>query len=274
MLRYLNFFNDKNFLYDLMNYLSTLALFLFVFIQLKGNHGVYSGFLLRNKENGSKWRLLATVVESLIVVLFVSAIPSWTIARPFARLFYDFTGQTGAVLYFGHITGSFLFFILGALLLGMKPFKTLDLITPGLPLALICAKFACFCSGCCNGIKTDLGFFNYRTKAVEFPVQLVESAEALLIFFILMRIRKNAKTGTMFPIYIVFYCGMRFFSEFFRAQPDILGPFKCVHLFCIGGIVLGFIGFILAEKFAERIDRAFAAFYAKMEKKLTNRQAK
>ena len=265
MLRYLNFFNNKNFLYDLMNYLSTLAFFLFVFIQLKGLHGVYSGFLLRNKENGSKWRLLATVVESLIVVLFVSAIPSWTVARPFARLFYAFTGQTGAVLYFGYIIASFLFFMLGAFLIGMKPFKTLDLITPGLPLALICAKLACFCSGCCNGIKTDLGFYNYRTRAVEFPVQLVESAEALLIFLILMRIRKNAKLGTMFPIYLVLYSGMRFFSEFFRAQPDIWGPLKCAHLFCIGGIVLGFIGFVLARKYGEKTDGVFTGLYLKIE---------
>ena len=248
-----------------MNYLSTLALFLFVFIQLKGNHGVYSGFLLRNKENGSKWRLLATVVESLIVVLFVSAIPSWTIARPFARAFYDFTGRTGAVLYFGYITGSFLFFILGAFLLGMKPFKTLDLITPGLPLSLIFFKFACFCSGCCNGIKTDVGFFNYRTRAVEFPVQLVESAEGLLIFLILMRIRKNAKTGTMFPIYLVFYCGMRFFSEFFRAQPDVWGPLKCVQLFCIGGIILGAVGFVLAERYSDKADGVFFAIYSRIE---------
>ena len=267
MFRYLNFFNYKNFLYDLVNYISSLALFLFVFIQLKesGTHGIYSGFLLRNKNRGSKWQFVATIAEALIVILFVAALPAWTINRPFSKLFYNFTGHTGAALYFGYIISILPFFMICAFLLGIKPLKSLDLITPGLPLSLIFFKFACFCSGCCNGIKTEYGFFNYRTKATEFPVQLVESVEALVIFLILMRIGKKAKTGTMFPIYTVIYCGMRFCSEFFRAQPDIWGPLKCVHLLCIAGIVLGFIGFVAAEKYGEKIDGAFGGIYSGIE---------
>lgn len=270
MLRYLNFFNYRNFLYDLINYISSLALFLFIFMQLKktGTHGLYSRFLLRNKDAGSRWHSVATAAEALILLLFAAALPTWTFTRPFSMLFYDFTGRTGAVLYFGCLLFLIPFFLLGAFLLGVRPLKTLDLSVPGFSLSLIYFKLACFCSGCCNGIKTDYGFFNYRTKRVEFPVQLVESAEALLIFFILMKVGKKAKTGTMFPLYLVLYSVMRFFSEFFRAQPDILGPLKCVHLFCIAGALLGFAGFVLAEKYGERIDSAFAGLYLRIEKSL------
>lgn len=265
LFKYLNIFNFKFNLYDVIGVVGFVCLALFNFIQIRDKKIV--GFLrfLPKREHSKQTTVLFTS-ESLIFALLMSAFPSWTLAFPFAGLFYDFTGQTGAVVYFGHLLSSFPFFLLGALLIGVKPFKTLDILTPAYPLALTYGKLACFCAGCCNGIAVDWGFYNYETGLREFPVQLVESVEAIVIFLIMMKIRKKAKLGTMFPLYLVFYSGMRFFSEFLRAQPDILGPLKCAQIFCIAGIVLGFVGFILAEKYAERGDNAFGRIYSKIEK--------
>ncbi len=265
MFKYLNIFGLKFDLYDIVNITSFVVLLLFNFIQIRDEKIVgFLRFLLKRENLKLTTVLLSS--ESLFFALFMNAFPSWTLAFPFAGLFYDFTGQTGAVLYFGHLLSSFPFFLLGAFLIGVKPFKTLDLLTPAYPLALTYGKLACFCAGCCNGISVDWGFYNYESGLLEFPVQLVESAEAIVIFFIIVKIRKKAKLGTMFPIYLVLYSGMRFFSEFLRAQPDILGPLKCAQIFCIVGIVLGFVGFILAEKYAELVDNALGRIYSKIEK--------
>ena len=248
----------------------------FCFTQIKesGTYSIYSVFLPEKIQRSAIVRFFSSLTVALILSLCAIALPSLAIAYPFSLLFYDFTGQTGAVIYFGYVLPSFLLFMISAVLLGIKPLKTLDLVVPAYPLTLIFAKLACFCEGCCNGIQTNYGFYNYFTKVREFPVQLVESAEALVIFFILLKLRKKAKLGTMFPLYLIFYSTMRFFSEFLRVEPDIFGPLKCAQIFCVAGIVLGFLGFVLAEKYAERIDEFFCRTYSKIERKLCEKFSK
>lgn len=260
-------------LYDAINVLSFFAFLLFSFVQIKetGTRSIYSVFLPEKIQKSAIGDFISYFAIALILSLCAYPLVVETLGWNIGDLFYDFTGRTGAVVYFCWIVFAPIFLFAGTFLIGIKPFKTIDLLPPAYSLALTYSKIACFCSGCCNGIQTDYGFYNYDTQLREFPVQLVESAEALVIFLILMRIRKEVKLGTMFPLYLVFYSGMRFFSEFLRAQPDIFGPFKCAQIFCIAGIILGFLGFVLAEKYAERIDEFFGRIYSKIEQKLMYR---
>lgn len=259
MYRYLNLFNSRINSYNLIGFFVFIVFLLFNFQQIKtdGTLGIYSQIVLEKTHRASKLKFLCTAAETWIMTSFMYDFPVKIIMYGWGDPFYSFTGGTSAVVYFCWIVLAFPLFFAGAFLAGVKPFQRLDLLTPVYPLTLIYAKLACFCGGCCNGIETADGFYNEYTNLREFPVQLVESAEALVIFLIMMKIRKKAKSGTMFPLYLVFYSGMRFFSEFLRAQPDVLGPLKCAQIFCIAAIVLGFAGFVLAEKYAAQIDGAF-----------------
>ena len=244
-----------------------ILLTFFIFVQIK-NEGAL-GYLKRlPKSDRSILKMIFYVTESFFIAMSINVIPGYIAAKPFSLLFHEFTNGKNAAAYFGWVTFAIVTFFAVAFLLGLKPLKTLDLVAPGFPLALIFAKNASFCAGCCNGFQTDYGFYNYDTKLREFPVQLVESAEALVIFIILLLIRKKAKLGTMYPIYLMLYSGMRFCSEFLRAYPDAFGHFKIGHILAFAFFSLGAFETALALKFGERIDRAFATCYAKIEKKL------
>ncbi|MBR2413192.1 MAG: prolipoprotein diacylglyceryl transferase [Clostridia bacterium] len=161
----------------------------------------------------------------------------------------------------GNYFGCFLLFpyilLVSYWLFGLDPLKQSDLITPSFPLSLIFIKLACFCAGCCHGIESNrFGMYNYATSAMEIPVQLIETGWGLILFILLFAIRKKVKPGTLYPLYTILYSATRFCSEFLRHEENILGPLKKYHIFCIAGIVIGIIQYIVVTKYGEQI-RAF-----------------
>lgn len=151
-------------------------------------------------------------------------------------------------------------FIIAAvcLILRIDIIKAYDLIAPSYAFGLIASKFGCFCSGCCRGIEWEHGLYNYQSERVEVPVQLIEMGLALCIFVFLLLIRKKAKPGTLYPTYLILYSSTRFFSEFLRHEPEVLGPLKVYHLCCLAGIVFGIVFLIIALLFADKISTMFA----------------
>ena len=129
----------------------------------------------------------------------------------------------------------------------------MDFISPAFPLALIFSKLGCFCSGCCHGVECSFGMHNYDTNTVEFPVQLVETSLAVLIFVFIMLYRKKAKEGTLFPTYLILYSSTRFFSEFFRFEENVIWNLKTYQILCIAGIIIGIIELIVVKKCKEKI---------------------
>lgn len=159
--------------------------------------------------------------------------------------------------YFGIIMiGPFIFAVV-CFILGIDIVKAYDIQGPAFAIGLTVSKIGCFCSGCCRGMKWENGLYNYQSKLVEFPVQLVEAGLAFLIFIILISIRKKAKEGTLFPLYIILYSGTRFFSEFTRHEPEVLGGLKLYHWCCIAGVVFGIILLLIAIFFGDKISRLF-----------------
>ncbi len=169
--------------------------------------------------------------------------------------------------YFATIYFLPVFMIIGTLLIWANPLKTIDLVTPSLPLALSIVKIGCYAAGCCNGVWWLGGPYNYVNEREEFPVQLVESATAFLIFIFLLWYKKRAKSGTMFPLYTILYSGTRFISEFWRGQELILGNLRLYHILCIIGLVLGFIELFVVLKYGDKIERFFEnTFYFSRER--------
>ncbi len=197
----------------------------------------------------SNYTFLAIV--ECIIFTYVQYVLSKSQNIAFSEIF-----NTGAN-YFGLIVMAPIYLVAFCLILWISPLKQIDLITPIYPLALVFIKITCFINGCCHGIEWDYGIFNYNYGRPEVPVQLIEAFWALLIFIILMKYRKKAKLGTVYPMFVILYSATRFFSEFLRGEPNVLGILKTYHLLCIAGVVFGVILYIVAIKFSDKITDLF-----------------
>ena len=249
-------------LYDIFIVLSGAALFIFNLLNLNKKKQI-PGKIAKSLISLSKKQQKSDSTENIIIafeIIFISFF-QFVLSGSMNSVFNDIF-DTGAN-YFGLLFSAPFFVAIICFILGEDFYKTFDLITPAYPLALIFTKLACFCSGCCRGFECSFGLFNHKTNALEFPVQLVEATLACIIFIFLIHKRKNAKEGTMFPIYLIVYSSTRFFSEFFRHEEDIFWILKKYHFFCLAGIVLGIIEYFITVKYIDCIksflDKAFEA---------------
>ena len=191
-----------------------------------------------------------------VELLLMGYLPSLAakVNQPFGRL----VGTGGN--YFGLLTVVWLVVILISVLILSNPIKQLDLVAIFLPFRMIFTRLACFFNGCCWGIPWEYGPYNYHYDhpGNQVPVQAIESGFVLIIFLFLLWYRKRARPGTMFPMYLFLYSGLRFFNEFFTAaDPDIIGPFNMYHILCAIGFVVGLVAFFVMRKYGEKISSAF-----------------
>lgn len=154
--------------------------------------------------------------------------------------------NTGAN-YFGVLYGAPFMVLLVCLMLKIDYFAQMDLITPAYPLALVFVKIACHFGGCCCGIPWENGTYNPITRQIEFPAQLLESGVALFLFIVLFSFRNRFKKGTVFPIYLITYSALRFFTEFFREEPAVFMGLKTYQFLCIAGVILGVIEYVIVS---------------------------
>lgn len=257
-------------LYDAINDGSRVLAFIFtIFILIynqkslgRGSRFFLSGTSKSKKEKSEFFIFVFIVIESLIITFaqfYLGGLNS---------VFGDLVG-TGAN-YFGTLFVSPIMVAIFAFLLGRDIFKLMDLVTVIYPFRLIFVKLACFCQGCCRGIQCSFGLYNHKTDQLEFPVQLVELGLAAAIFIFLMLLRKKAKEGTMFPIYLITYCATRFFSEFLRVEENVFLIFKKYHILCLIGIAVGVLLLIVSEKYKERIQRFYEEYFDAVEDTLND----
>lgn len=132
-----------------------------------------------------------------------------------------------------------------------------DMLATVIPLFHSLARVGCFLGGCCYGIESAFGFTAHGNPLVpavndmsRFPVQLLEAALNLILFFALLAIYQKSMThknlqGKILFVYLMSYAGIRFFDEFLRGDEIrgfILGlstsQFISVLLFCLSAAVL------------------------------------
>ena len=126
----------------------------------------------------------------------------------------------GLVFYGGLIGGIIGLFI--GLLIAKEKFHPVDkIVTPCVPLGHAFGRIGCFMAGCCYGVKYD-GFLSVTfplagvTEPV-LPVQLFEAVLNLIIFSLLILIRKRSRISPL-PVYFLMYSVVRFVLEFFRGD--------------------------------------------------------
>ena len=194
---------------------------------------------------------LGLVVIALFVFVFAEVVRPLAAGRFLAAfVFTTVTFEVGYVrlkrLVFGIYSRSYLQDLLAyvlpvwvgtAVLLGVDPRVTLDLVGLQLPLLLGFIRVGCFFGGCCYGVPTKYGvrypptvFESHDGNCQSFspgadpgrpvlPVQLLESAFNFAAFAVLfVRLSNGGVDGTTLPLYLSGYALYRFFSDFFRAS--------------------------------------------------------
>lgn len=162
--------------------------------------------------------------------------------------------NTGAN-YFGILFGSPFLVALICILFRIDFLAQYDLITPAYPLSLIFIKLSCYWTGCCRGFAWDRGIYNPTTRLTEFPAQLLESAVALVLFLFLLFYHKKMKKGTVFPIYLMLYSAIRFFTEYTRCEPRIFMGLRMYQFLCIAGVLIGAILYFLVCSYTAHAKR-------------------
>lgn len=133
---------------------------------------------------------------------------------------------SGSVFY-GGLGGGILAAAL-ALRLRKKPLAPwADLLAPAAPLFHCFARVGCFLGGCCYGAASPVGFVYTRALSPgangvrRFPVQLLEAAFDLGLFFLLHRLGKKERwRGALLPLYLLLYAAFRFGDEFLRGDAE------------------------------------------------------
>lgn len=242
----------RDLLYDLLNVFGGVMLIIFNLTQFNKKKNILSNVVKKcqnrftNMPNSNVW-----IIIEIIFISLLQFAPAGFLNFRFGSLV-----RTGAN-YFGLLFFIPIILTIFCYIIWINPLKQIDLITPAFPLALIFVKIGCFCSGCCHGFDWENGLYNYVTRRTQFPIQLLEALIALLIFIFLLFWRKRAKTGTMFPTYIIVYSGIRFFSEFLSGKVNILWIFKRYHIICFIGLIVGVVELLLVLKYGDKINEHF-----------------
>lgn len=250
--------NSDIHIYSVVGYVADALMFLYICFQLKAKRSFTSFFaqslahqLSKGKSKFYQFIIYYWNLNELFVMIALISLCISMFNRALGNVLH--TGGN----YFGLIFSIMLIWPIVCFLFGSNPLKQLDVITPALPLHLFCAKIGCFCAGCCHGIPWEHGLFNHKFNEYQIPVQLIEAFWALMIFVLLIAIRKKVKDGTIFPLYILLYSATRFFSEFLRADPNVFGILKTYHILCLIGIMFGGLLYVFVGTYRTQINGFF-----------------
>ncbi|MBF0496689.1 MAG: prolipoprotein diacylglyceryl transferase [Deltaproteobacteria bacterium] len=167
----------------------------------------------------------------------------------------------GGLVFYGGLIGALIVGLWYMRRHGLNMWLTCDIFAPSLPLGQAIGRLGCFSAGCCYGSPTDVPwavtFTNPETLASPLgvpihPTQLYSSAIGLVIFLILMLMRKHKKfDGQLVWTYVVLSGIGRFFDEFCRADfrgPEVFGVISTTQAISIVSIVLGVVMLIVLGK--------------------------
>lgn len=118
----------------------------------------------------------------------------------------------GGLVYYGGLIGAFIVSYVYVKKHNLPTWQTADLIAPYLTLGIGITRIGCFLNGCCFGKKT--GSFVH-------PTQLYEFAYCLLLFILLLVLKKYKKFhGQLFWLFILLYSILRGINEIFRGDSE------------------------------------------------------
>lgn len=112
------------------------------------------------------------------------------------------------------------------------------------PIAFGVGHFGCMFTGCCHGRTWEYGIYNPVRQDLRFPIQPIEAAEALLIFFYLYRRAKKRNfvpDGKEYPLMLVLYGISRFLFEFFRVNNKLIWGLSALSFHALFMLLVGLV---------------------------------
>ncbi|MEI7533225.1 MAG: prolipoprotein diacylglyceryl transferase family protein [Verrucomicrobiae bacterium] len=114
------------------------------------------------------------------------------------------------------------------------------------PVGIMLGRIGCMLQGCCLGKVCAANWFtiNDANGVPRWPASQVEFVfnALMLVVILLLRWRKIA-AGNLFHIYLIAYGSFRFFHEFLRDTPPILGPLSGYQIAALMLLGVGVSGF-------------------------------
>lgn len=161
----------------------------------------------------------------------------------------------GGLGIYGTILGTLLFFLFYAKAKKQPVLKWLDIFALCTPLAQSIGRWGNYFNQEVFGRPTNLlwGIFIPKNKRPEnflnydrfHPLFLYESILCFLLFLFLKRIyeKSKGKDGEIFFLYLIGYPSIRFFLEFYRVNPWVIGSLNVAQAISILIILSGFLLF-------------------------------
>ncbi|HEV2319620.1 MAG TPA: prolipoprotein diacylglyceryl transferase family protein [Verrucomicrobiae bacterium] len=119
------------------------------------------------------------------------------------------------------------------------------------PIGVMLGRVGCYLNGCCLGCVCPPAWFTIadahgiqRWPAV--PVEFLFNA--LMLGVILLFRWGRIAPGQLFHIYLIAYGLFRFFHEFLRDTPAIVGPFSGYQIAAFAVAAVGIIGYVQRKK--------------------------
>lgn len=161
-------------------------------------------------------------------LLYVATAYSWEQIAATIRAGQALKLLNGGMVFYGGLLGGLLGGYLGSLIARTRYLDYLYALFPTVPLAHAIGRIGCFCTGCCYGCETTLPIGVVYTHPLGgaptgvplLPVQLIEAAANLLLFFALLLYErryfgKHPKVYLL-CLYAACYAVIRFALECFR----------------------------------------------------------
>jgi phosphatidylglycerol:prolipoprotein diacylglycerol transferase len=123
------------------------------------------------------------------------------------------------------------------------------------PLGIMLGRVGCILQGCCLGQVCAPSWFAMKDAGgvARWPAALVELLFNALMLGVALLLRwRKVLPGQHFNIYLMAYGSFRFFHEFVRDTPRILGPISGYQIAALGVMMLGAAGFILRQRQSRR----------------------
>jgi len=193
-------------------------------------------------------------------ILFVLLNLDYYSRHPFESIMF----WQGGLVYYGGIILGVLCAVLFLKVRRLDIWRVVDICAPSLAIGQAVGRIGCFLNGCCFGRPVSWGikfppgsmasyeqFSQGLIKSVNeyslpvHPTQLYSSFNALIIFLILVMVRRKKKfNGELFWLYLLLYAVTRFGIEFLRGDdrgPIFFNLFSISQLIGVGIFVLSLI---------------------------------
>lgn len=153
--------------------------------------------------------------------------------------------------FFGAVLFTPVFMILLGMLLRIKPADTLDLCAPAECMMLIFMKINCYISDCCYG---RVMYYSKYGKAMRFPSQIVEGANAVIIMAVLLiMLFMGKQKGKLYAWYLVLYGMSRFALNLLRETRPFIWILPAGNFWALISFVIGAVWLAIEHKRAVRL---------------------